>query len=631
MPSCCRKILSFLVICLGSFALLGAATASAQCTILPGGTLGEEEPPPVPDRAGSPEDTGPGAKGANPTINGLPDRVDLKTSQLSSNRNYYFGLRDGKLYVKPNFERTGKRGQWEHVETPACLDGDIKSIGADDDELIAISSDKAIFGMDQALSIPSRFNWTSRWGFPFWQGPGFTIPADSPVWSWTVISPRESEYWVDPVGNKHEVGEGKVSHILSVSKNRQHITMNDPWLPRDRSYEICTPLRGGLEVQNLSSSGSVLFAVDRFGDLYTRLWDFDIAGLDNLFFRYSYEDQRGVADPAIQLPGAHWVRQPKVPGRITDLISITTEGRGTEHRTLRVEGRDKAGRPGFWEKDLYELDAPGAWKFTSTPKAKLLGKPITNPAGDASRRASGKTDDARYVLSDGDFSGEIPDFNLSCNLSVLRVNLPGGELLDLDLHLDDQIRVVPRSRGLDDEPRQVAGTIEVTDRARTVAEKNPAAKQFIVDHFGAARFTPAMIEATTNEISIPSLGWKFSRQAAPAGGICVADPGFEAISVKTSGRKLRFKLTTATESPAFIEFSRMGKSGSAKVVKRLVRTGTFTWKDRRPRRADGRYRVSVSSMGRGGRKDTRAFAYKRKNNRNSGLVRIKRYGSACTQ
>ncbi|HTU14424.1 MAG TPA: hypothetical protein VMF31_04445 [Solirubrobacterales bacterium] len=621
MSSFRRNLLSCLAICLGLMAAVGATTASAECTILPGGTLGDPEPSPVPDRAGSPTDKGPGARGANPTVDGLPSRVDLKTSQLSSNRNHYFGLRGGRLYVKPNFERTGERGPWEHVETPACLDGDIKAIGADDDELVAINSENAIFGMDQALSTPSRFNWTSRWGFPFWTGPGFTVPADSPVWSWTVISPRESEYWVDPAGNRHPVGEGKVSHILSVSKDRRRITMNDPWLPLDRSYEVCTPLRGGIKIQNLSTSGSVLFAIDQSGGLYTRLWDFDIAGLDNLFFRYSYEDQRGVSDPAIQLPGAHWVRQPRIPGTITDRISITTVGRGTEHRTLRVEGRDKAGRPGFWEKDLYKLNAPGAWKFVSTPKAKLLGKPLANPAGDIGRYAPRRNEDARYVLTEGGFSGEIPDFNISCNLSVLRVNLSGGEPLDLDLHLDDQIRILPRARGLDDEPRQVAGTIEVTDRARAVARRNPAAKQFITEHFGDSRFTPVPIDATTDEISIPSMGWKFGREADPEGGMCVVDPGFRTVRLSPAGRNLKFAFETATESPASIEISRVtGKrAAKGKVQRRLVRTGSFTWKDRRPKRADGIYKVRISSLGRGGREDIRGFTFRRKNSRYTSL------------
>lgn len=226
------------------------------------------------------------------------------------------------------------------------------------------------------------------------------------------------------------------------------------------------------------------------------------------------------------------------------------------------------------------------------------------------------------MLTEGGFSGEIPDFNISCNLSVLRVNLPEGGLLDLDLHLDDQIRIVPRSRGLDDVPRAVAGTIEVTDRARAVAKRNPAAERFIEEHFGAERFTSASIEATTGEISIPSMGWKFERRAASAAGVCVTDPGFKKLRVRPSGRDLRFDLDTATESPAGIEVSRVAANGkliSRSVERRLVRTGSFTLKDRRPKRADGIYKVRVTSTGRGGRDDVRHFAFARKNGRYSAL------------
>ena len=128
---------------------------------------------------------------------------------------------------------------------------------------------------------------------------------------------------------------------------------------------MCGPWRGRFETESLSASGSVVFAMNRLGDLYARTYDFDISGPDNLFFRYSYEDQRGVANPAIQLPPAAWVQQPKIPGRITDRISIEKVGRGTLHRTLRVEGLDASGRTGFWEKDVSDLGA-GAWRFVPT-------------------------------------------------------------------------------------------------------------------------------------------------------------------------------------------------------------------------------------------------------------------------
>ncbi len=613
-----RRLAVAMLLAVGIALLWAPADASAaeECHILPGGTLGEEEPPPVPDRAGKPTDRGPGVKGANPTKGGLPERVDLKSATASSNRNYYFGLKGGKLYVKPNYERTGKKGSWQHVPAPACLDGDIEWIGADDDELIAINSKKQIFGMDQALSIPSRFNWTSRWGFPFWNGDGFTVPADSPAWSWTVISPRESRYWTDPAGNRHDVGEGKVSHILSVSSDRRRITMNDPWLPRDRSYEVCTPRRGTFKVRNISTSGSVLFVIGGSGDMYTRLWDFDIAGLDNVFFHYSYADQRGVTKPVIQLPGAGWVQQPKVPGKITDRISLTTQGLGTEHRTMRVEGRNAKGVPGFWEKDLYDLNRGSSeWKFTPTPKAKVTGSPIRNSLADTSARGAGPVEEYRYVLAGGgSYSAEIPDFDVYCNRSVLRVNLAEGKSLDLDLYMDDIVRTEPRNRGIDDTSRWVRGTIAVNDSARKLAAQNSEAREFIEGVLGDKQFTETYVDATTSAIKMTDLGLTFERADHSPATSCVVDPGFAKLTAKAKGRKLRFDFATTTESPANVVVSRVSKNGKLigdRAVARLTRTGSFAWKDRRGGKAAGIYRVTVSSMGRGGRLDAREFAFKR--------------------
>ncbi|HMW46584.1 MAG TPA: hypothetical protein PKD47_11920, partial [Solirubrobacterales bacterium] len=352
------------------------------------------------------------------------------------NRNHYFALKNGRLFVKPNYERTGRRGSWRHVTTPSCLDGDIRSIDADDDELTAINSQNQIFGMDQALSSPSRFNWTSRWGFPIWLGDGYTIPKDTVAWAWTVISPRESRYWVDPAGNQHTVGEGKVSHVLSLRGDHRRITMNDPWLPQDRSYEVCGPRRGTFRISNLAASGSVLFVIGDHGDMYTRLWDFDIAGLDNAFFDYSYEDQRGVEDPAIQLPGAHWVQQPKIRGEITNRISITTIGRGTLHRILRVEGKNAKGLPGFWQKDLYTLNrGSSGWKFVATPKAPITGRWLDNPPRDMSAVGAGRPEGRRYFASGANYLAEIPDFNVSCGRALLRVSFDNGRSIDLNLFL----------------------------------------------------------------------------------------------------------------------------------------------------------------------------------------------------
>lgn len=584
------------------------ARAAGECTLIPGGTIGDPEPEPVPDRAGSPTDRGPGAHGANPTLKGLPTRVDLRSPSMAQNRNHYFALKNGRLFVKPNYERTGRRGSWRHVTTPSCLDGDIRSIDADDDELTAINSQNQIFGMDQALSSPSRFNWTSRWGFPIWLGDGYTIPKDTVAWAWTVISPRESRYWVDPAGNQHTVGEGKVSHVLSLRGDHRRITMNDPWLPQDRSYEVCGPRRGTFRISNLAASGSVLFVIGDHGDMYTRLWDFDIAGLDNAFFDYSYEDQRGVEDPAIQLPGAHWVQQPKIRGEITNRISITTIGRGTLHRILRVEGKNAKGLPGFWQKDLYTLNrGSSGWKFVATPKAPITGRWLDNPPRDMSAVGAGRPEGRRYFASGANYLAEIPDFNVSCGRALLRVSFDDGRSIDLNLFLDDMVRIYPRARGLDGEPRLVLGTIAVTPRAR--ATGGDEARDFIRDVLGDRKFTTARITATTAGLEIPDLGLQFTAAGEPSAGR-VPDQGFKEFHVMGRKLGLAFSFETATESPASIVVSRIDGDGRGPVAARLTRTGSFFWEPRRL--ADGRYRVEASSMGLGGRLATRSVFVRRK-------------------
>ena len=175
-------------------ALAGAPDARAQdegCR-LPDGTAGAPEAA-TPGRTGSPEDTGPATlpPPQNHVENGLPARVYLKSPTQSRNRRWYFALKDGHLYMKPNIERTGEDGPWHQVTAPACLDGDIREISADDDELVALDSERSIYTMDQALATPELFNWTSRWGVPFWLGVGSTVPRDVRAWSWSVISPRE--------------------------------------------------------------------------------------------------------------------------------------------------------------------------------------------------------------------------------------------------------------------------------------------------------------------------------------------------------------------------------------------------------------------------------------------------------
>jgi hypothetical protein len=433
-----------------------------SCRSLEGGSAGL--PDHVPGESGSePPATWPEAPAGL-----LPAAVHLRTPSQSFNRLYEFATDGGRIYARAR----DSSGPWRQMPLPLCFDGRVAAISADDDELIALDTSRRVYTMDNALKDASLFNWTSRWGTPFWTGPGYTLPVVR-AWSWSVISPLEDESWIDPAGNRTQVGSGKVSHIWGLRHGGQRLTFWDPWLPLDESYEMCGPHRGRFKAVNLSASGSFVFVIGRRGDMFTRFYDFDISGHDPVFFNYSYEDQRGKGDGApIQLPAARWVEQPKIPGAITAAISIHKTGTGSVHRILRVEGRRRR-KTGYWERDVASPPA-GGWTFHATG-LPLTRKRLRNPRRDTSKRGLGRSENRRY--------GELRKFNVYC--SPARIRKGGRRLV---LHHVDGLRQQARSRGLDDVPRTQYGAVEEN-----------------------GKFTEVTVQATRDEVTIEELGWTFKR------------------------------------------------------------------------------------------------------------------------
>src|SRR3954452_10264136 len=378
----------------------------------------------------------------------LPRRLDLRTSTETFNRRYEFVTRGGNIYGR----NRGDSGPWRELPLPLCFAGRVTSIAVDDDEMIALDSARRVYTMDNALKSAALFNWTSRWGTPFWTGPGYTLPDDLKAWSWSVVSPLEDGTWTDPAGNQTAIGSGKVSHIWGLRAGGQRLTFWDPWLPLDESYEMCGPHRGRFKAVNMSASGSFVFVIGRRGDLFTRVYDFDLSGHDAVFFKYSYEDQRGRGgDGPIQLPAAPWVEQPKIPGAITSAISIHKVGKATVHRILRVEG-SRGGSTGYWERDVAAPRGDG-WSFHATG-LPLTRKRLSNPARDTSARGLGPGEDGRYRTKNG--GAELLDYNVYCSPARLVVR-SGGRLERLRLHHVDGLRQRVRARGLDDVPRMQYG------------------------------------------------------------------------------------------------------------------------------------------------------------------------------
>jgi hypothetical protein len=424
--------------------------------------------------------------------------VVFRSETESFNRRYQFALADGSIFYKSNTEVTGIREPWARLPVSSCFDGHVAGLSVDDDELVAVDEDRWVYTMDGALSSPAYFTWTMRWGRPFWTGAGRTLPRGVVDWEWSVVSQLEDGTWRDDAGHDHKVGDGKVSHIWMLRTGGRRLSFIDPWLPPDQSYEMCGPHRGRFRARALSASGSTVFLVGRYGDLFTRLYDFDIAGDDPIFFDYSYDDQRGVPAPVIQLPSPAWVEQPKIPGAITDRISIHKVGRGSVHRELRVEG-ERDGRPGYWHKDV----TADQWDFTATG-APLQGTRLRNPAGDTSGRDLAAGEDRRYTGRAGGARITVPTFNVYCTPAPIRVRLATGERFTLRLHSVDSIRQAARARGLDDDPRMVRGTIEVPPALRRSGD--PQVRAFLAA-LGDGRFVDAPLDATLGRLSFRHQGW----------------------------------------------------------------------------------------------------------------------------
>ncbi|WP_431971930.1 hypothetical protein [Nocardia sp. bgisy134] len=457
-----------------------------------------------------------GLEALAPAAVDLPEQVWFRTTAESFNRRWTFATREGNVYVKEAAAQAG----WRTVELPGCLAGRVAGVSADDDEVMAIDRDGRFFTMDHALSAPRDWNWSSRYGTPLWTGPGNILPPGTLAWSWSVLSPNEDHVWRDTAGNDHPVGGAKVSHVFALTHGGQRIQYVDPWLPVDHSYEMATPYGGRFQAVALSTSASTSLVVNRFGDFYTRLYDFDISGADKVFFRYSYEDQRGLPEApdmlaervdnryaAIQLPAPDWERQPKVPGEITDRISVHKTGPGSSARELRVEGRD-GGRNGFWTKRLTDA----SWTFVATDRP-LVGAVLENSPTDRSTDTLAAPSPYDYQgVSPQGWSARVRAFDVAVTPTPLRIEFGDGGGLGLILHTVDGLRQTPQQPGITDQPRHFDGTIELSpDALAGLDAQSAAARDFARNILGGKRFTDTSVAVTDAGFHIAALDLTLNR------------------------------------------------------------------------------------------------------------------------
>lgn len=471
-----------------------------------------------------------------------PRRVELRTERTQFNRHWDFALIGHRLITRP---RSSTKA-WRSVPLPDCLRNRLVAISLDDDELVGVDRHGWIYTMDNVNQSPRLWNWTSAWGAMLWTAPGRTLPDDrTGGWALSVTSPSDNRVYQDITGRVHPSGQAKMTMIPALTGDGSRITYADPWLPNDNSYEIGGPLGGRFQSTSLSAAASTMFVINKFGDMYTRTFDFDSSGSDSVFFRYSWESQEGKpsardlttetwnrSTAAVQLPAPDWKRQPKIPGEITSTITVVATGPGVERRELRVAGR-RDGAAGFWHKDLH---AP-TWSFTPTGGA-LPGTRLENSSANRSsdtlaapvpwnlaaslpsRKAvvDGDTlidiglpysvvdprllDDVGLGAPKSGYDLEVTAFDPAATTRPAVVTTPTGRRIEVLLHTADGMRMTPSKPGLTSAPRHLIGAIEVDTATFAKRGSDPAIGAFVRDWMKKKSIAPITLSATTTDLVI---------------------------------------------------------------------------------------------------------------------------------
>ncbi len=427
----------------------------------------------------------------------FPDEVFLKTPTQTRNNFNEWILVDKEIWVKP---LGSKKTMWKKISRSEGPNNPIQ-IACDGGYFMALNADGVVYTLKSAFKTdPKSFKWHKEWGHPIGKGPGAFLPLDIRGWDFSQFSLKEDKFVTNPLTGKKDFYLGN-AHIFWLHNNGRWIKFMDPWVVSDYSYEVCGPLRGRFTSINISTAGSLILLINQFGDMYTRRYDFDIAGYNSVYYRYSYEDQtKRMAFYPRQLPLPDWRYQPKINGKITNIISVFKSGEGTVFRELRVEGVNEKGQTGYFFKDVNEAD----WKFRVT-NHKLFGKFIQNVPDYKSELNLGPSEDLPYSGSEKDYKIAVPNFNIYCDPSILRISFEKGISIDFNLYTRGTFRTKPRPRGLTSIPMELNGAIEIPENIFADLNKtNPQVREFIKKYLNDQRWTEIKALASDQNLII----WK---------------------------------------------------------------------------------------------------------------------------
>ena len=389
----------------------------------------------------------PQSTAAHTSINGyMPETVHVSTLTQAFCKGYSFSLHDGRIWMKQDGEhewalfldtglphRTGSRrlsgNEW--FDPPNT----VQEICADADCIYVYDDNGQIYRcyLDDTTADPA-FTWFNNFGFPKKQI--FKLNAlVAGKRGWGMGVRRKDILWYEDIfGNQHHFGTMGLETLYYLTADGREIRFTDSGLPADFSRTILGPERGSFIARNISVSGDTLFLINDYGEMYTRLIDFDTMGSDPIFFTYSYKktEQKYTGRDYLSnytpwgLPNEDWYRQPQIPltgqARLTRYICIFQNGQGNFARGLRVAGLSPDGKTGFYYKQLMD----SSWQFKETPLELAEQDFLQSDGADAVRASKNEHSFSGYLLKNGsivkDIRCSIPDAVLtsegSCTLTI---------------------------------------------------------------------------------------------------------------------------------------------------------------------------------------------------------------------
>ena len=453
----------------------------------------------------------------NPDDQPLPDEIYFKTTHDTFNEMYYFAVRNGLVYIRErsdsNMSRQVKNAKWELIYGDGKLKDSkgknltnkkIVGLTVDYGDGVAVDEDSNFIHSITLIGEKDKIVWQRNWGWPFDQGAGMKLMEGTRSWTYASDSLERNKVYRDDNGH---IFQCMVSPVYALSDDGQRIHFCDPWTPSDWGYQLPSPYRGKFISESLAAAGSLVLIINKYGDMFTMLNDFDIGG-GNPGFRYTYDDDKSDVltdnvDMAILNVVSHrripdgWTKQPKIDGAITDLISVQFpdpwdkgSAPGSEERILRVEGMDDEGNLGYYEKRMTE----DSWKFHIIPGWKNQGKWLTenNPFEDCSEKNLGEVTEYNFNgkierhnifgMHTGTVEAKLEDFNFIAEPAIIKIKTGSNQWIELKLHhhffLRTQIRENP---GFDGHYVTLAGQIEIP--AEVMNSNDDVVRDILKDFF----------------------------------------------------------------------------------------------------------------------------------------------------